>query len=938
MPRQRVADHPLVRKKVTVEAPKKIIKGLTVESVDMSDPLSGGGDPLSDMDPLSAALNSSLSLDDFGSPPEAACEVLGHDWSRRVDGILKEYSTSAHMKIGATFINKTEEANRRVPVDTVKYRLEQLDDSADGQQQHLMNMGQEECIKYLEQLNKDITNAWNGEERVRSLKLMIQTAKLLSDDNIPRLFYPSMFVLVTKILDNFGELVYHRIRTRALEENPALAHEDLSVQGKFRCQGVPPDAQETCRNWFYKVAGTRELLPRIYVELAIVKAQRFISDTGVNETLGRIAKSIRGLGDPLSAAYARCYLARRVMDASPSMLQPLWICLSDLQSSMFRQLETARHVAWRERESLSPAQFMHLLRPAVSFLLDAVGPKATREQFREVLVLYAEQCNKSGWMLELILNAFKPEHVTSNLKPVLEFVRSAELADCTGNGLAAIYRAFGASLAAAPPAADKALAVLNEVWKAVTQIEEPAAYMEVAQVFIEFILRCFTQREADIFLQDVIGHVTPGRAYEQLQVPLRHIAEIVLVTYTDFTQVVMMANYMPLLDLFVGSVRTQIAKSVLTAFTTMPGTTADPVVISTISGLAGVLHNSIDSLSFEDEQRKIAELINQFISKVDFGNDLEQHLTFLVECRAAYPKLERVKHNLVMAALGLANRTLAFVKGRHTKKTAAFVKACIAYTHITIPSFNDELARMRFFILAGQVSLLHQLLAQADTLFKAAIMQIKDIQPTSRIDNRSVSNAPALTNLVIKFASVLVIVPGHPDPKHGPFHLLNGLLRMLQEYEWNEADAAYSKCRCFIALLPLLAALGQTNLPYHMERVESNDTLYALSDSYVEELHQIVNTVLESTLTELTELKNDQTPAAQRKMPQVALELFNVLIGHATLDQGTCTLAARLYLMASKHPNVDKQFLANSLIGLKNHREAGKPDSLIPAMIEKLSR
>ena len=93
-------------------------------------------------------------------------------------------------------------------------------------------------------------------------------------------------------------------------------------------------------------------------------------------------------------------------------------------------------------------------------------------------------CPPHHWLLkftfcQLILNAFKPEHVTSNLKPVLEFVRSAELADCTGNGLAAIYRAFGASLAAAPPAADKALAVLNEVWKAVTQIEEPAAYMEV---------------------------------------------------------------------------------------------------------------------------------------------------------------------------------------------------------------------------------------------------------------------------------------------------------------------------------------------------------------------------------------------------------------------------------------------------------------------------
>lgn len=104
-----------------------------------------------------------------------------------------------------------------------------------------MNMNQQECVAYLERLNKDIANvssptasgrvavhgetwghgittcacgqAWNGEERVKSLKLMIQTAKLLQDENIPRVFYPSMFILVTEILDNFGELVYGRIRS-----------------------------------------------------------------------------------------------------------------------------------------------------------------------------------------------------------------------------------------------------------------------------------------------------------------------------------------------------------------------------------------------------------------------------------------------------------------------------------------------------------------------------------------------------------------------------------------------------------------------------------------------------------------------------------------------------------------------------------------------------
>eukprot|EP00656_Telonema_subtile_P019666 TRINITY_DN2088_c0_g1_i4.p1 TRINITY_DN2088_c0_g1~~TRINITY_DN2088_c0_g1_i4.p1 ORF type:complete len:956 (+),score=238.49 TRINITY_DN2088_c0_g1_i4:68-2935(+) len=933
-PRQRVTDHPLIRKKAQVEAPKKTIKGLKVEAVDMDDPL--GSDPLADMDPLSAALNNTASLDDVVAPArgEDRGESSANDWNTRVDKILKEYSTSQHMKIGATFINKSDEANRRVPVNTVKYRLEQLDDSEDGQQQHLQNMGQEECIRYLEQLNRDVANAWNGEERVKSLKLMIQTAKLLADDNIPRVFYPSMFVLVTKILDNFGELVYERIRARALQEKPTLAGEDLSYRGRFKASDIPADAQETCRNWFYKVAGTRDLLPRIYVELSIVKSQRFISDEGLHETLSRVSQSIRGLGDPLSAAYARCYLARRVLDSSPGFLTPLWGSLTDMQMSLFRQVGTARHEAWRNRENLTVQQFMHLLKPAVSFYLDAIGPKASREDFRRVLKTYAEQCNKSSFFLEHILRAFKAEHVTSNLKPVMEFVRNADLSDT--DGIHCVFRALGAALAAHPPPQDKALPILNEVWKVVTKIEDPTMYMEVAEVFIEFILKCFSQREADIFLQDVIGHVTFERAFEKLQAPLRRIAELVLVTYTDFTQIVAMSNFMPLLDLFVGSARNEIAKSVLAAFVTMPGSTSDPVVISTITSLAAVLHNSIDSLSFEDEQRRIAELINKFISKVDYGTDLEQHLTFLVDCRAAYPKLEPVKYNLVMGALNLANRTFQYTQGRHTKKTHAFVKACIAFTHITVPSLNDELLRMRLFIFAGQVALQHQLLAQADTLFKATIMQIKEIEPIRRVDNRQVSTAPALADLIVKFASVLVIVPGHPDPKNGPFHLLNGLLRTLQEYEWNEPDQAYCMCRSYLAILPLLAALRQTVLPYHVDRVESNDSLYALSETYVEELHQLVNSVLENLLGELHKLKEDKNPSGQRKVPEVALQLFNVLIAHATLDPSMCTLAARLYAMASKHPNVEKKFLERSLDGLREHCDANKPDSLIPAMIQKL--
>lgn len=73
---------------------------------------------------------------------------------------------------------------------------------------------------------------------------------------------------------------------------------------------VSESAKETCLNWFYKVASIRELLPRLYVEIAILKSYRFLDQNDIKHALERITKIIRGIGDPLVAAYARCYLCR----------------------------------------------------------------------------------------------------------------------------------------------------------------------------------------------------------------------------------------------------------------------------------------------------------------------------------------------------------------------------------------------------------------------------------------------------------------------------------------------------------------------------------------------------------------------------------------------------------------------------------------------------
>ena len=113
--------------------------------------------------------------------------------------------------------------------------------------------------------------------------------------------------------------------------------------------------------------------------------------------------------------------------------------------------------------------------------------------------------------------------------------------------------------------------------------------------------------------------------------------------------------------------------------------------------------------------------------QIDFGKDLEQHLSILVDCRASFPNLDLVKDRLVLAALRLCAKTLKLVKGRHNKKTLGFVKGCFAFAHITIPSIDDVRARLTLFKLAGEVALMHLCLPQADTFFKAVIQEILEV-------------------------------------------------------------------------------------------------------------------------------------------------------------------------------------------------------------------
>jgi hypothetical protein len=67
-----------------------------------------------------------------------------------------------------------------------------------------------EFTSQLERLNKELNRFWEKDDKVACIRIAIQCAKLLNDVATP-MFYPQKFILLTDILDTFGELVHQRM-------------------------------------------------------------------------------------------------------------------------------------------------------------------------------------------------------------------------------------------------------------------------------------------------------------------------------------------------------------------------------------------------------------------------------------------------------------------------------------------------------------------------------------------------------------------------------------------------------------------------------------------------------------------------------------------------------------------------------------------------------
>ncbi|XP_045704809.1 VPS35 endosomal protein-sorting factor-like isoform X2 [Phyllostomus hastatus] len=904
--------HPLKPITVTESKMKKVSRKGSTSSTSSSssssvvDPLSSvldGTDPLSmfaataDPTAIAAVMDSSRKKRD--GDDNSIVQSDFESWASKRGEILARYTTTEKLSINL-FMGS--EKGKTVPAistmsEKVRTRLEELDDFEEGSQKELLNLTQQDYVNRIEELNQSLKDAWASDQKC---------SKLLSDTSVIQ-FYPSKFVLITDILDTFGNLVFDRIFSMCVG--------DRVLPDDFSPENVNDTAKETCLNWFFKIASIRELIPRFYVEASILKCNKFLSKTGISECLPRLTCMIRGIGDPLVSVFARAYLCRVGMEVAPHLKESLNKNFFDFLL-IFKQIHGDTVQNHLVIQGVELSSYLPLYSPAMDWIFQCLSYHAPEALLTEMM----ERCRKLGnnaLLLNSVMSAFRAEFIATRS---IDFIGMIKECNEAGFPKHLLFRSLGLNLALADPPEGDRLQILNEAWKVITKLKNPQDYINCAEVWIEYTCKHFTKREVNTVLADVIKHMTPDRAFEDSYPQLRSIIKKVITHFHDFSVLFTVEKFLPFLDMFQKeSVRVEVCKCIMEVFIKhQKEPTKDPVILNALLHVCKTMHDSVNALTLEDEKRMLAYLINGFIKMVSFGRDFEQQLSFYVEARSMFCNLEPVLVQLIHSVNRLAMETRKVMKGNHSRKTAAFVRACVAYCFITIPSLVGIFTRLNLYLHSGQVALANQCLSQADAFFKTAISLIPEVPKMISIDGKMRLSESFLLEFLCNFFSTLLIVPDHPE--HGVLFLVRELLNVIQEYTWE--DSSDDKIRIYTYVLHLLSAMSQETYLYHVDKVDSNDSLYGGDSKFLAENNKLCETAMAQVLQHLKTLAKDE---ALKRQSLLGLSFFNSILAHGDLRNNRLNqLSVNLWHLAQRHGYADTRTMVKTLEYIK--KQSKQPD------------
>eukprot|EP00756_Hemistasia_phaeocysticola_P027447 Hpha_TRINITY_DN16118_c1_g20::TRINITY_DN16118_c1_g20_i1::g.8233::m.8233 len=858
------------------------------------------------------------------------------NWKEQRLEVLQRYTTTENIPVRCKITDEDEGGGG---TDRAKARLEQLEE-ADGEKRgELSYYTQKELVSQMEKYAVDLEAAWNSGEKVRALRIVIQACKMLCTVRCPPM-YPSLFALVARVLDAFGSLVFDRIYQKAIE----AAHVKR-LPDDFTGRDTPPEAKDMCRNWFFKVASIRELIPRVLVEMALWRCNRFVVPDVefFSESLARFAKQCRGVGDTLIAHHMRFYLCLRggvLLEDFGSKLSPEFasLCIEDFYYVNKVQLKQDRFTQFLAQNKMTEPAYTRLFQPFVRWAFEALSEN-NASSFAAHLEEYSNNCGW-GFVLEQIIQAYPSAEIVAALPRIQDEIRRADDSNCPRYRL---WTVLGKALCESPPEGKAGrAAVLTEAWECALASGNEGL-LECATVWVQFATLHMGRREVGNIFTGIRGCLGEARVQEGDRVGVARLLSSALEYSADPAALLAAGDFLPLLDTLLPEQRAAVSASFLEAFGAQGQTTSDPVIVGGLFDLGRSIHERITAMSDPEEVDRCASLVVGFMQKVDYARDNDQQLGFLVECRGSFTRLQGVVEECVWACLRLLRRVIQSHGGvvkSHTKKLGAFAKACILFCHLTIPSLRDAKVKAQLYTMVGGTAFTFGFLPQGEALLLSAVGALAEIPIPPQPETQGGANKIAdetdawIARLVAPLIGLGLIAPG--SAKQGGLWLFDAIISFAAEREWGDFSAAAS--RVYMYCIPALAAMHQDRLPYHFPSpygAPSNDDLFGGEEVFCEEVCDMAADLTERVVTEMHRLQGILSAAStpppmkgplRQRLCNVGLDLIEVVASTSEItQQSSAPLVGWLWEVVKSHADGDEGVVRRSSLVFEYLQHSGDP-------------
>lgn len=109
------------------------------------------------------------------------------------------------------------------------------------------------------------------------------------------------------------------------------------------------------------------------------------------------------------------------------------------------------------------------------------------------------------------------------------------------------------------------------------------------------------------------------------------------------------------------------------------------------------LHDSMDIYNTSGN-KNISELIISFISRVDFGMNVEQQLNLYIDCRSSFVNLEEVQYRLIYLVTRLGYNSVSKLKSNYHRGYNN-LKSCLSFASVTIEGLYNPIHKLYYIII-----------------------------------------------------------------------------------------------------------------------------------------------------------------------------------------------------------------------------------------------